>query len=428
MLMEDLNFINEANTIGINTVDGIINGNEHTISNINLTNDISLIGNLNGTLNNLFISNFNQEAETYGGLVATSGEGSRVDNVHVSNVNINKTGSGYVGGIVRYAVTNSVRNCSVNDLKVKVSIEGTPSSMVIGGIVGYGEYSTIENCYTYKIDISDKKGVSSGIGGIVGRVSSEASSIKNCYSVGTINSKNNNVGGIVGETTKVNIENCYSKVNITTTSSDVGGILGLYSGDDLSTISNNLSIGNLISTSGLNVINRIVGNEEDTANNNYAYENQMLNGYTNAEEKGATLLDKVEILNLSLGESYNYDKREEEILPKLYNEEGTILLPNQEDIFLDDSKMLESIDLEVENIQATKPNTTEAEVTVKIKNPTEIKITGIEIEDMTIASIIRNVTQNGTTSITVRTTPTRYYDSYILTGIVYKMKSLQKNK
>ena len=418
MLMEDLNFINEANTIGINTVDGIINGNEHTISNINLTNDISLIGNLNGTLNNLFISNFNQEAETYGGLVATSGEGSRVDNVHVSNVNINKTGSGYVGGIVRYAVTNSVRNCSVNDLKVKVSIEGTPSSMVIGGIVGYGEYSTIENCYTYKIDISDKKGVSSGIGGIVGRVSSEASSIKNCYSEGKISSENNNVGGIVGETTKVNIENCYSKVNITTTSSDVGGILGLYSGDDLSTISNNLSIGNLFSTSGLNVINRIVGNEEDTANNNYAYENQMLNGYTNAEEKGATLLDKVEILNLSLGESYNYDGKSKEVLPKLYNTEGTELLPNQTDILIDSGS--EEVNLKIESIEATKPNSTEAEITIRINNPNELEITGIEIEDMTIASIIRNVTQNGTTSITVRTTPTRYYDSYILTGIVYK--------
>ena len=39
---------------------------------------------------------------------------------------------------------------------------------------------------------------------------------------------------------------------------------------------------------------------------------------------------------------------------------------------------------------------------------------------MTVASITRNVTQNGITSITVHATPNRYYDRYKLTGIRYK--------
>ena len=79
--------------------------------------------------------------------------------------------------------------------------------------------------------------------------------------------------------------------------------------------------------------------------------------------------------------------------------------------------------LNVEGIEATKPNTTEAEITVRISNPEEIEITGIEIKDMTISSTTRNVTQNGITSITVRATPNRYYDSYKLTGIKYKNTS-----
>ena len=125
------------------------------------------------------------------------------------------------------------------------------------------------------------------------------------------------------------------------------------------------------------------------------------------------------MLNLDLGDSYNYDGKESGILPKLYNTEGTELLPNQEDIFIEDNTETD-VNLEIESIEATKPNTTEAEITVRINNPEEIEITGIEIEDMTVTSITRNVTQNGITSITVRATPNRYYDSYKLTGIKYK--------
>ena len=52
----------------------------------------------------------------------------------------------------------------------------------------------------------------------------------------------------------------------------------------------------------------------------------------------------------------------------------------------------------------------------------------MEIEDMTVASIIRNVTQNGITSITVRAVPTRYYDSYKITGIKYKLATSKEEQ
>ncbi len=418
MLMADLNFINEGNTVALSNVNGIINGNEHSISNINLSNS-SLIKNLNGgTLKNIYIKNFNQEITTNGGVIAYAGTGTLIDDVHMTDVNIVKTESGYCGGIINYTYMSSVRNCSINNIQINANIEETPSTMYIGGIIGYSYSTTIENCYSKGINIQDTRAVNSAVGGIVGHGSSESNSIKNCYAEGTIISENNKVGGIIGAASKINLENCYSKVNISTTNINVGGIIGLYSGSDASTnIINNLSVGNIFTTSGIDAVNRIIGNSTDITDN-YAYENQLLNGYARDEAKGAILINQEEILNLDLGDRYNYDSKTNGVLPKLYNTDGTELLPNQTNIYVDDTSGGE-VNLEVESVEASKPNTTEAEISVRISNPEEIKITGIEIEDMQVNNITRNVTQNGITNIEVYATPNRYYDTYKLTGIKY---------
>ncbi len=73
MLMADLNFVNEGNTISLSRVDGILNGNGYTISNIRLTNNVPLIKYLYGTLENIYINNFNQETTTLGGTVQRRG-------------------------------------------------------------------------------------------------------------------------------------------------------------------------------------------------------------------------------------------------------------------------------------------------------------------------------------------------------------------
>ena len=419
MLMSDFNFINEGNTISLPNVNGIINGNGHTISNINLNSNSGFIGNLYGTLNNLFITNFNQEVTSNGGLITHAQNGSTIDNVHISNGTITKTGNWGAGAILHDSVYSTLKNCSANNVQITVS--GNLSDVIIGGLAGQIDNTYIENCYVIGLYINDTKGVNSGIGGIAG-FGNNSNNIINCYSEGNIESDNINVGGIVGNIGTANIKNCYSKVNVSTTNSNVGGIAGAYSGSDITTISNNLSIGNIYTTSGLNGLNRIVGSSSGTSDSNYAYENQMLNGYVREEEKGAILLNKEEILKLDLGDRYSYDGKSEGILPKLYNTEGTELLPNQTDILIDDNTE-EDVNLVVEKIEATKPNTTESEITVRINNPEEVEITGIVIEDMQITSITRNITQNGITSITVRSTPNRYYDSYKLIAIKYKNAS-----
>ena len=424
MLMEDLDFVNEGNTIRLEAVHGIINGNDHTISNITLK-DISLILNCYGTLENLYIYNFKQETLSSRGLITYANPNALIDNVHVTNSSIIVTGSGRFGGLISSTSGCIIKNSSITDLNINVTAE--QDEMYIGGLVGYIYTTSIENCYVQGLNIKDLKGVNAGIGGLVG-TGTDANSIINCYAEGKIDSNNLNVGGLIGSTTSINIENCYSKVNISTTNSNIGGIIGSYSLTDLRTITNNISIGNIYTTSGLDALNRIVGNNGELTTNNYAYEKQLLNGYVRADEKGATLLNKEEILNLNLGTKYNYEGKTEGILPKLYNTEGTKILPNQKDILIEDNSLSGATGLEIESIEATKPNTTEAEISIRIKNPDGIDITGLEIEDMEVTEITRNVTQKGMTNITVSAVPTRYYDTYKLIGIKYKTGGIQEEQ
>ena len=99
--------------VRIEKVNGIINGDGHTISNINFTNNSSVIENLYGTLINIYINNFTQECSNVGGLIGNAQSGSLIDDVHMSDVTITKTGIGNVGGIVNQASAGTIRNSSV---------------------------------------------------------------------------------------------------------------------------------------------------------------------------------------------------------------------------------------------------------------------------------------------------------------------------
>ena len=415
ILMEDINFINEANIEQIYNIDGIFNGNGHTISNINMINH-AFINRVNGTIENLYVNNFNQNSGGYCGLIYSTANGAIVNNIHINNMNIIKSSGNMSGGLVTYADRSSIKNCSINNITMNVDMN---DSQIIGGLVGSMSNSNIDNSYVQGLKINSKIAVDPSIGGLVGS-NIGVCSIKNCYVEGTIFSENINVGGIIGKATGNTIENCYAKVDISTENNFVGGIVGAYTGT-ISNISNNVTIGNIYTTSGVENINRIVGNNSDTEIN-YAYENQLLNGYKSNEKKGATLLSKKEILDLNLGNYYDYTSKEKEILPKLYNMEGTELLPNQKDIYIEGE---DSIKLEIESAEATKPNTTEAEINIRINNPNEVEITEIIIEDMK-SEITRNITQKGITNITLRSTPERYYDNYKLTEIRYKLNDLEE--
>ena len=149
-------FYKWRNTVSLGTINGIINGNDHTISNINFTNNTPLIGYLYGTFENLYINNFKQEVTANGGLVYRADLGATVDNVHLSNVNILKTGGWTSGSLVRSSYSSLIRNCSANN--VRIIAEGSQAQMYLGGLVGALSNSTLENCYTKGVSITDSKG------------------------------------------------------------------------------------------------------------------------------------------------------------------------------------------------------------------------------------------------------------------------------
>ena len=430
MLMTDLDFINEGNTIQIARMDGILNGNNHEISNIKLTNNYGLISEVYGEVKNLNIKQIeliDQTNNNYTASIINSLNNGSMDNIHIQDMRIlrNSLNTTYrIGGIVSLATKSTIKNSSVTNLSIIENTEEHVENQYIGGIVGLGNSATIENCYVQNLKIEVSETVNNYIGGIIGYGGSYGI-IENCYVQGNIYTENGNVGGIAGVSAGIVVENCYSIINISSQGLNIGGILGNALSNDY-LLSNNLSIGNLYTTQGIGKLNRIIGNNSEQGNN-YAYKKQLINGFVNNEEKGAILLTKNEILNLYLGDYYDYDKGKEGILPKLYNTDGKELLPNQEDIFLDNSIDGEIVDLEVESIETEKPNTTEAEITIRIKNPEEIEITGIAIEDMS-STVIKNVTQNGITDITVRGTPERYYDSYKLTEIRYKSENIEEEQ
>ena len=254
MLMIDLNFINEGNTIQINNIfTGKINGNNHKISNLNLNNAF-LIYNLQGTIENLYVENLNFEKSTSDnrmGLIRYA-QDATINNVHIkgakleSKVNVPIT----AGAIV--ADANGGNVIITNSLAVEVEIVQDVNEIVstnrIGGLVGYFNGSRIENCYVRDISLEIGNAIETAIGGVVGYL--YKGDITNCYAEGKIEAVGIRVGGIVGNIDTIDrttVTNCYSYVEIINTEEYVGGIIGKDpEGTNNSTNThNNLSIGNI---------------------------------------------------------------------------------------------------------------------------------------------------------------------------------------
>ena len=338
----------------------------------------------------------------------------------------------WIGGLLgRVASTQVViRNSSVTNFKLEQNKE--IAQITLGGIVGETVSTMqIENCYAQNIDFYiSNVGRYNGIGGIVGKTSSTADVIRNCYATGNIEAQGEYIGGIAGKNVGM-INNCYSLVNISSTSEYIGGIVGqdtsTSSSETVHFVSNNISIGNIYSrTTNKEYVNRIFGSTNNTIISNYAYTEQLVNGEISNEEQLANLLTREELLqrqaytDANFDNNWNYDGLSEGILPKLYNTNGGELLPNQED-----NKLEKQADIRIESVEASKRDVNHAEIRLVINNLTEENITDIEIDSMDV-TIERNVTQEGKTYIDILGTPTGYYDSYKITSVVYEQEDEEK--
>ena len=433
VLMEDLDFANQGNSIVINnTISGIINGNNHSIKNIFLDRaGWGLINTLSGKIENLYIQNFRNlnDAGAYVSLIDYIYNGAEINNVHVKDVQMTLAGDStasniMIGSLVGYVNRGNIINSSVTNIDVKIS--NNTNTLYVGGLVGRGLYLNIDNSFVQNVTIHSKKAYGdSAIGGIIG--TANISNINNSYVTGEIEEENNYVGGIVGQMISGSAKNCFSMVDVETSGSYMGGGYGLLTS---SIIENNLILGNIYSTQENN-IGRIYGiNTNMTVfnyNNNYVYYGQLVNGYEediseNTLTEEQLCENQTYINKLKWSEEFCYTEVAQGILPKLYYKGTTNLLPNQEDLPIKNNNE----QLEVQDVEISK-QIDNADIRLEIENRNNLQITDIKIEDMTVV-IKNNVSREGITYIELNAVPSRYYDSYKLSEINYIDKDINKKQ
>ena len=259
------------------TISGLyINNSEDT--------HLGLFGAVGGTIKNLTVSGSitaggsNQIA---GGITGTSRGGAVIDGC-TSNVYITDTESGqsnYIGGIVGYNRASSSVVNSVNSGMLK----GIGSSAYIGGIAGYNCGNVTGCSNSAEITSVNEAG---GIVGQQKQDDADVPAITVCFNTGTVRSTGSSgtaVGGVIGHSGGI-IQNCYNQADVVIdaegNSHVAGGIVGY--GESTSSLKNCYSVG---SVTGPDDAWRggIVGNTVGTTENCY-YETdtatETINGVT----------------------------------------------------------------------------------------------------------------------------------------------------
>lgn len=171
------------NADGVNKFKGTFDGQNHTISNMNVQTETEytaagFFGALNGTVKNLIfdgatvkhISEPNTDGNTNNGIAVVAGSiynTGTIENVTVKNATVE--GNRYVGGIAGY-VYGSITGCTVEGVELKATpdnlFNGYDNGDKVGGIAGYvGEGSyTLTGCSVSNTEITGYR----NLGGIVG--------------------------------------------------------------------------------------------------------------------------------------------------------------------------------------------------------------------------------------------------------------------
>lgn len=252
---------------------GIFDGNNHTISNLNIdrpsTSGVGLFGYADGaTFKNIVIDETTINGNGDVGPVCGNASSSTFSNCKVT-ATINAKGN-TVGGIAGSA-SGTFNNNKVTNTTIK-------GNYTVGGIVGYTQHSTFtSNDVSATIEGNNNVGgifgytnsgcsldnnIANGsivgndnVGGLIGQSQSDLS-LKRSAFYGTIKA-HSSVGGIIGySNAHFDIGNCYSVSDIQATGDKIGGILGDKEGKPYCSISNSYYSGNI---SGENEVGGIAG-------------------------------------------------------------------------------------------------------------------------------------------------------------------------
>ena len=98
----------------------------------------------------------------------------------------------------------------------------------------------------------------------------------------------------------------------------------------------------------------------------------------------------------------------------MYDSERKQILPNQQNMEIDKNSKIE-----LENITYEKISNNKVSILMEFYNPNKLKITEVEIENMEVC-IIKNTSKENKTYIQVEGSPTKYYDSYKISKIIYE--------
>ena len=255
---------------GLQRVGGIVSINKGTIENCHNNGTTIIITSTSG-----------------GGGIAASNRGGTI--IYCNNkANIVASQAGYVGGIAGGVQKNSIVSYCYNTGNIQANDQ-------VGGVVGGGsENSIISYCYnTGEIDgmgiTPDTNNTNSA--GIAGSFNGKVIS---CYNTGTVKGKSC-VGGVVGQVIGIGkdenqIINCYNvgsiekKVNA---SSDIGNIIGGAYGRDKITIKNNYFSREISNIDGVGAIGenaQIEVNETIEKDLNYMKTNNFVKDLNKDEE------------------------------------------------------------------------------------------------------------------------------------------------
>ncbi len=176
-------------------------------------------GSLDGrghTITGLFINRPNTEAIGLFGYVDGWDVSMFFNNVGLVDINI--TGRDYVGGLVAYSMSGAM----VDNSYATGSVSGNDC---VGGLIGENFESYINNSFA-SVNVTGASEWSNGIGGLAGTNRNNADVfLSNSYATGNVMGSDN-VGGLVGYVTGLNISNSYATGHVIGTRDDVGGFVG----------------------------------------------------------------------------------------------------------------------------------------------------------------------------------------------------------
>ncbi len=177
---------------------GTFDGLGHTITGFHNTStdtvEHGMFKAVYGTVRNLVVEGSMDGQRS--ALIYTLGNYGKVLNVG-SEIDYDLAAGNYSGGLVGQTYSE----CTIDSCYWKGTAR-TSHADYFGGLVGNAQGGTISNCYTEgsMTPINDAQYASKGYGGVVGGVSADGLTLRNCYTIVEIASKQgkNYVGGVVG--------------------------------------------------------------------------------------------------------------------------------------------------------------------------------------------------------------------------------------